>query len=220
MTKHTNQIAVIVALSILIAAQSFFLASAPSKEESTSPAAQFNTQIRPVNVARTLRPEGQTENAQLCDEFTFEEELDAICPELRQSPFSLDAYYLSPTAQTAKLMLRRAFRKLENVYVSEAYDCDDNAQELMILLRKEALVEYREFPAALAIGFVGVRIDGPIYEYIMPKLDPSDYPLYHAMVVMRIKGGRWLLIEPLTHQVCELTGPIFEGQISIELIYF
>jgi hypothetical protein len=221
MTRTQKLVTAIVVCSYLFSAvfmfQGFMGDSAPSI---SSPAATFNKQSIAPNPGRTLRPDGQTEKAEVTSMLTFSMELGDLCPELRQPVFSLDYAYISPTEQTAKMILRRAFRKLENVYVADAYDCDDNATELMILLRKEALVEYREYPAALAIGFVGVRIDGPIYEYRPMGFEPDDYPLYHAMVIMRIKDGHWLLIEPLTHQVCELTGPIFEGQIGIELLYF
>lgn len=219
MISRTKQIIVAATLSLLIAVQSFYVVKT-RKSEGDLPAALFNKQLFAPHPGRTLRPDGQTEEAGLETMRTFAQELGSLCPELRQPAFCLDLVYISPTEQTARLILKRAFRKLENVYVAEAYDCDDNATELMVLLRKEALVEYREFPAALAIGFVGVRIDGPIYEYRPMNFEPSDFPLYHAMVIMRLKGGLWLLIEPLTHQVCELTGPIFEGQIGLELIYF
>lgn len=220
MTKFTKQLTAIIVLSLLVTIPTLVSYLPTITDRDPVPAAHFNTKIRKVNPARTLRPDGQTEDAQSCNERTFERELSGVCPELDQTPFSVDSIYLSPTVQTARLILKRAFRKLENVYVSQAYDCDDNAQELMVLLRKEALVEYREFPAALAIGFIGVRFDGPIYEYRSMDLDPSEYPFYHAMVVMRLKNGRWLLIEPLSHQVCELTGPIYEGQIVVGLLYF
>jgi hypothetical protein len=220
MRSPKKQIAIVAVLSLLIAVEAVFLRVAPSKNEATSPAAYFGKKARPHSPQRTLRPDGQTEPADIASERTFESELADLCPDLRQPPFTVDSRYVCPTLPTAKLILKRAFRKLEDVYVPEAYDCDDNAAELMILLRKEALVEYREYPAALAIGFVGVRIDGPIYEYRPMTFDPADFPLYHVMVIMRIKGGHWLLIEPLTHQVGELTGPIFEGQIAIELLYF
>lgn len=220
MTKPKTQLAAIVVLSLLIAVESFFLSDAPSKFFSDKPAAIFNRPETMLNVGRTLKPDGQTEPAEIADELNFATELGPICQELWTPVFSVDRYYVSPTEQTARLILNRAFRKLENVYVPEAYDCDDNAQELMVLLRKEALVEYREYPAALAIGFVGVRIDGPVDGLRMGGLQPEDFPVYHAMVVMRLKGGHWILIEPLTHQFCELTGPIFEGSITIHLIYF
>lgn len=220
MTKPTKQIAAIAVLSSLIAVQAFFLHVAPTKSPSDSPAAVFNRPATTINVGRTLKPDGQTEPAEIADEISFALELGPLCPELWTPPFTVDKYYISPTEQTAKLMLKRAFRKLKNVYVPEAYDCDDNARELMVLLRNEALVEYREFPAALAIGFIGVRIDGPVDGLRMGGLSPEDFPVYHAMVVMRLKGGHWLLIEPLTHQFCELTGPIFEGSITVHLIYF
>jgi len=214
------QIAIVAVLSFLIAVESFFLSDAPTKFFGDKPAAVFNRPATTINVGRTLKPDGQTESADLADEISFATELGPICPQLWTPAFTVDMLYISPTEQTAKLMLKRAFRKLENVYVPEAYDCDDNAQELMVLLRKEALVEYREYPAALAIGFIGVRIDGPIDGLRMGGLRPEDFPVYHAMVVMRLKGGHWLLLEPLTHQFCELTGPIFEGSITVHLIYF
>ena len=220
MRSPKTQIAIVAILGLLIAVESFILSGAPSKTFSTSPAAHFGRKIHQVNVKRTLRPDGQTDAADLTTELTFERELGDLLPEIWNPPFAVDSQYISPTAQTAKLILKRAFRKLENVYVPEAYDCDDNAQEMMVLLRKEALVEYREYPAALAIGFIGVRIDGRIWEFSDMTDNPENYPMYHAMVVMRIKGGHWLLIEPLTHQVCELTGPIFEGQMVVGLLYF
>jgi len=223
MTKHTKQIIAIAVLSIAIAVQSFLLASnlrRVTTPKPHTPAAVFNFPANANNPGRTLRPDGQREEAELSTMLTFSVELGSLCPELRNEPFCVDSLYVSPTAQTAKLILKRALRKLENVYVAEAYDCDDNATELMVLMRKESLVEYREYPAALAIGFVGVRIDGPIFEYRDMSQDPRDYPIYHAMVILRLKDGHWWLIEPLTHQVCELTGPMIEEQIAIELIYF
>lgn len=221
MKNPKSQIVVVAILSLLIAVEAFFLSGAPAKLlDSSSPAANFGRPTQSPSLQRTLRPDGQTESAELVSDWNFKFELIDLAPERWVPIFALDREYISPTASTAKLILKRAFRKLENVYVPEAYDCDDNAQELMVLLRKEALVEYREYPAGLAIGFIGVRIDGPIYEYREMTDDPNDYPMYHAMVVMRLKGGHWLLIEPLSHQVCELTGPIIEGQIVVGLLYF
>lgn len=216
MTKQKQFIA-LVALSCLVAVESYYLTAVKSESK---PAAVFNRPTREANFDRTLRPEGQTEEAALCTEFTFRRELGDLCPELWQPVFSVDRQYISPTEQTARLILKRAFRKLEDVYVPEAYDCDDNATELMVLLRKEALVEFREYPAALAIGWVGVRIDGPIQEYRGMTREPREYPMYHAMVIMRVKGNHWFLIEPLSHQVCELTGRIFEGAVTIHILYF
>lgn len=220
MNRHTKQIIAVAILTTIFVVSTLFRYVEPAKSPGSQPAAVFNRPVVTLNVGRTLRPDGQTEDADLNTDIIFGAELGDLCPELWSAPFSVDALYISPTEQTARLILKRAFRKLENVYVPEAYDCDDNAQEMMVLLRKEALVEYREYPAALAIGFVGVRIDGPVDGLRMGGLDPSDYPLYHAMVVMRLKGGRWLLIEPLTHQFCEFTGPIFEGSITVHLLYF
>lgn len=220
MTKSKTQLAAIVVLSLLIAVQTFLISVPYREDRSALPAAYFGKPTHSHSLARTLRPDGQTEEAALCTDLTFQVELGDLCPEIWNPVFAVDRLYICPTPQTAKFILKRAFRKLENVYVSEAYDCDDNAAELMVLLRKEALVEYREYPAALAIGFIGVRIDGPIYEFGDMSNDPEDYPMYHAMVVMRLKGNHWLLIEPLSHQVCELTGPIYEGQIVVGLLYF
>lgn len=221
MTKSQKQLTSIVVLAYLLVALFLFQGFTKETAPVSTPAASFGKKkIHKSNIQRTLRPDGQKESADLTSDITFENELGDLLPEVWNPPFAVDGLYISPTAQTAKLILKRAFRKLENVYVPEAYDCDDNAHELMVLLRKEALVEYREYPAGLAIGFIGVRIDGPIYEYGDMTNDPEDYPMYHAMVVMRVKGGHWLLIEPLTHQVCELTGPIFEGQIVVGLLYF
>ena len=220
MTNPKKEIVVVAILSILVAVQAFFATVAPSIDRSPTPAAAFSHANRTPNVARTLRPDGQTEKAELCNDWTFEDELGSLCPELWNPVFAVDRIYISPTAQTARLILKRAFRKLEDVYVPEAYDCDDNATELMTLLKKEALVEYREYPAALAIGWVGLRFDDRIQELRGMDFDADAYPFYHAMVIMRLKGGTWLLIEPLTHQYCELTGPIFEGCIAVGLLYF
>lgn len=213
--SRNKQFAAVVILSSLIALEGFFLSDAPSKAVSffTTPAKR--TQINP---SRTLRPDGQTEPAVLIRPRTISIELGAICPDLDTFLF-FDSPFICPTEQTARLILKRAFRKLEDVYVPEAYDCDDNALELMMLLRKEALIEYREFPAALAIGFAAVHINGPI-DGIHMVIDSEEFPVYHAMPVMRLKTGKWLLIEPLSHQVCELTGPIFEGTIWIDVLIF
>lgn len=228
MTRNKQFIAVVV-LSVLVAIEAFFLTGTPAKlfaPEIGEPvysdqySAVFRRPARLVNAERTLRPEGQTEVAELLRWREFEEEVSEIPMELIQPVYTIDRAYISPTLGTAKLILKRAFRKLEDVYVPEAYDCDDNATELLMLLRKEALIEYREFPAALAVGFVGVRINAPIQEYPQISDDPEDYPMYHAMVVMRLKGNHWLLIEPLTYQVCELTGPIYEGVIAVQMLYF
>lgn len=221
MNKHTKQIIAIVALSLAIVTQAFFL-SRPSEEfpVADSPAAQFNKPLRQPSIERTLRPDGQTEKADIVDGDDFEDELGNFLKEVWTESFSMDYRYIAPTESTARLILKRAFRKLENVYVPEAYDCDDNAAELIMLLKKEALVEYREYPAGLAVGFIGLRFDGPIREYKSYSDDSDDYPFHHAMVVLRVKGGKWLLIEPLTHQVCELTGPIYEGSIVVKTLFF
>jgi hypothetical protein len=218
MKRQTKQIVAIAALSILIAVQAYFL-TAETSEPQIVPAAVFN-QPRTQSVDRTLKPDGQTEEAALVTEITFNRELDFACEDLWTPVFTVDRIYVSPTEQTARLILKRAFRKLENVYVAQAYDCDDNATELMTLMKKEALVEYREYPAALAVGWVGVQIDGPVEGLKFMPTDPDEYPLYHAMVILRVKGGKWLFIEPLTHQYVELTGPIYEGQVIVRVLYF
>lgn len=222
MKKNPKQIVIIAALSLAIAVQAFILSRPDdSFSPAESPAAQFGRSNRPHSLERTLRPDGQTEKAELVDDDDdFDFELGNLLPEVWQTPFSMDRLYISPTESTARLILKRAFRKLENVYVPEAYDCDDNALELMVLLKKEALVEYREYPAGLAVGFVGLKFEAPILEYSRRTDDPDDYPFYHAMIVLRTKGGNWLLIEPLTHQVCELTGPIYEGAIVVKTLFF
>jgi hypothetical protein len=221
MNKHTKQIIAIACLSLAIAVQAFFLSRPDEQYQPVqAPAALFGKPMKLATLERTLRPEGQTEKAELADDYDFDAELGDLTKETWTPTFSMDRYYISPTDSTARLILKRAFRKLENVYVDEAYDCDDNAAELIVLLKKEALIEYREYPAGLAVGFIGLKFEGPIMEYPRRTDDPNDYPFYHAMVVMRVKGGRWLLIEPLSHQVCELTGPIYEGVIVVKTLFF
>lgn len=221
MNKHTKQIIAVCALSLAIAVQAFFL-TRPEETFPTAeaPAAHFNRPNKQSPPGRTLRPDGQTETAEIVKEDDFVDELGRFLVETWTEPFSMDYRYISPTESTAKLILKRAFRKLENVYVTEAYDCDDNAAELIVLLKKEALVEYREYPAGLAVGFIGVRYDGPVRGYRGESDNPDDYPFYHAQVVLRVKGGKWWFIEPLTHQVCELTGPIYEGAIVVKTLFF
>lgn len=225
MNKHTKQIIAICALSLAIAVQAFFIVAERAPEEQISAetaqhSAVFKQPLRRLNPERTLRPDGQTESAEILNHWELEGEVHDFPSELYHRPFTVDSRYLAPTVGTANLILKRAFRKLEDVYVAQAYDCDDNAHELMMLLRKEALIEYREYPAALAVGFVGVRIDERIPDYKNMTDDPDEYPMYHAMVVMRVKGGRWYLIEPLSHQVTEFTGTIYEGKVTLHLIYF
>lgn len=129
----------------------------------------------------------------------------------------MDAVYGAVSEEVTRRILSEGLASFNFVYVNEARDCDDAAIELVVILRRIFRRDTANVPLAAPIGIIGGVLVGDIPEL---KFVSPGVPFYHAMVAVRCLGGKWLLVEPASKQVVELTGPIYEGSFELFLGVF
>lgn len=129
----------------------------------------------------------------------------------------MDEVYGSISEADTRKLIAEAFRTFNTHYIEEARDCDDLGIELVVKLRALFRRDTGGVPLSSTFGLVCGALVGDIPEL---KFVASSEPFYHAMVVVRCKGGKWLLIEPQSKQVCEFTGTIYEGSFEFILGIF
>lgn len=144
---------------------------------------------------------------------TIENELRPLMSEEYDPKLVLmDAQYGAVSEEATRKIIAEAFLTFHFDYVEEANDCDDGAIQLTVLLRSIFRRDTASVPLAAPIGLIGGALVGDIPEL---KFVSPGFPLYHAMVAVRCQGGKWLLVEPASKQVTELTGPIYEGSFEL-----
>lgn len=129
----------------------------------------------------------------------------------------MDSVYGCLSEEDTRRIITEAFRTFNNNYIEEARDCDDLGIELAVKLRTLFRRDTANVPLSSTFGLVGGALVGDILEL---DFQAGDEPLYHIMVLVRCAGGKWLLIEPQSKQVCEFTGTIYEGSFEFILGIF
>jgi hypothetical protein len=114
-------------------------------------------------------------------------------------------------------MVKNLLFTFDNTYIDEARDCDDLAWEFIIKFRRFHRDVTRDVPLAPSAGFIGVKIISDIPE--------MGYNLhgnvgYHAIVIIRCQGGKWLLVDPGTKKVSEFTQHLYEGSLELRFAIF
>lgn len=128
----------------------------------------------------------------------------------------MDEIYGVISEQDTRRIIAEAFSTFKPYFIEEARDCDDQAIEIVVRMRALFRRDTENVPVASTFGVIGGALVGDI-----PELHyRNDGIAYHAMAVVRCAGGKWLLIEPQSKQVCEFTGTIYEGSFEFILGIF
>lgn len=114
-------------------------------------------------------------------------------------------------------MVKNLLFTFDNTYIDEARDCDDLAWEFIIKFRRFHRDVTADVPLAASAGFIGVKLVGDVPEmgYIL-----GGKVGYHAIVIIRCQGGKWLLVDPGTKKVSEFTQHLYEGNLELRLAIF
>lgn len=155
---------------------------------------------------------------EIVSNFKIVHELRPLMAEHRgQHLVLMDEVYGPISEADTRKLISEAFRTFNPSYILEARDCDDLAIELVVKLRVLFRRDTGSVPLGSTVGVVAGALVGDI-----PELNfvASPEPFYHAMAVVRCAGGKWLLIEPASKQVCEFTGTIYEGSFEFILGIF
>lgn len=129
----------------------------------------------------------------------------------------MDVYFVSIPEDRTRKLIDEALFGFSTRYVIEARDCDDIAIEYVVRLRSLFRRELNNLEAAGPIGLVGGAIVGDIPEL---KIVLHGRTVYHAMVVVRCSGGKWLLVEPSEKRIVDLASPYYEGTLELFLGVF
>lgn len=121
-----------------------------------------------------------------------------------------------PEARTREL-INEAFVRFNPTYIVEARDCDDIAVEYVVRLRALFRRELKDWETAAPVGVVGGAMVGDLPEL---KIFLHGRIAYHAMVAVRCSGGKWLLVEPSTKRIVDLSSPYYEGTLELFLGVF
>lgn len=128
-----------------------------------------------------------------------------------------DARFVCLPEEQVRGMIKNLLFTFDNRYIVEARDCDDLAWEFIVKLRRFSRDVTDEIPVAASVGFIGVKLvnDIPEMGYFL-----EGGVGYHAVVIVRCMDGKWLLVDPGTKKVSELTQHLYEGSIELRLVIF
>ena len=128
-----------------------------------------------------------------------------------------DADYGCLPEKEVRSILSLLLRKFDNTYIPEARDCDDLALEFIVKYRRLAREVMDDVPLAVPAGLIDVKLctDNPEMGY---KL--NGRVSYHAIVIIRCMGGKWLLVDPDTKKVSEFTQHLYEGTMELRRAIF
>jgi hypothetical protein len=104
----------------------------------------------------------------------------------------MDAAYYCPT----EAELPRLFPKMHHKWQSQIWDCDDIAQETVVVVRRQHLRSKPNFP--LCVGIIA---------YCTGK-DTA-----HAALVVRLNTGEWRVFDPARHRWLKLPKKILWVQL-------
>lgn len=121
-----------------------------------------------------------------------------------------------PEAKVRAMVANLLFT-FDNTYIDEARDCDDLAWEFIVKFRRFHREVTDNVPLAASAGFIGVKLvnDVPEMGYLL-----DGRVGYHAIVIIRCQGGKWLLVDPGTKRVSEFTQHLYSGDIELRLVIF
>lgn len=129
----------------------------------------------------------------------------------------MDARYGCVSEETTRRIINEGLANFDWRYIEESADCDDSAISLVVILRHIFRRDTGNVPLAAPIGIVGGALVGSIPElkFVWPGV-----PMYHAVVLLRCEGGKYLLVEPESKQICEFTSLVYEGNLEFFLGVF
>lgn len=174
--------------------------------------------IQPYLPLAEIRPPAPTQQltGQIVFSNTIENELSRFLVDPCRLVVMDNTFGCLPEERVLEITKKFLFT-FDNSYVVEARDCDDLALEAIVKLRRLFRDETEGVPFAAPVGLVGIKIvsDIPDMRYLL-----EGRVGYHAAVVVRCAGGKYLLIDPGTKKVSEFTQYIYEGSIELLLGIF
>lgn len=129
----------------------------------------------------------------------------------------MDSRYGCIPEEAMRRILNEGLANFSWRYVEESADCDDGALDLTVILRHLFRRDTGNVPLAAPIGIIGGALVGNIPElnFVWPGVT-----LYHAVILVRCQGGKYLLVEPASKQICEFTSLVYEGNFEFFLGIF
>lgn len=170
---------------------------------STAPAQRID-EVAPAPVYEGLSP--YDIQAELVPRLLFADDVSGIT--------FFDRRYVSVTKEMAEKWAGAAFKKVDQTYVAEVHDCDDKVWEFLVFLRREAIRTHPKMEHALIAGLAAVTITQPI-----PELG-IEFTGGHALVLIRVRGGTWWLLEPATGRGTKLDEELFDGRLELNGVWF
>ena len=133
-----------------------------------------------------------------------------VCPTDRPT----DHLFFLPTEEQIDKAMTECHKRLHVDYIYEAWDCDDQAFELRVLMHRWFIDNVtHDAPIASPVFIVYARIADGIFGMSLP---PSGG--MHAMCVALDSHGIWWLIEPLRNQAMPLGLAKSLGLIEVQKI--
>lgn len=123
----------------------------------------------------------------------------------------IDALYSVPSDKQLERIHKACLKP--GTFVPESFDCDDFAFEYFVRARKYAREKFLPSGAALAVGVLYVRIDGPLWDL---GIEPGPFgPVHHALNIYLRNDGKWIVAEPQTGKLVPWECLKYEGNITI-----
>ena len=144
------------------------------------------------------------------DSFDFLAPLTPANPTIRLH----DPAYLLPNPSLLSEMMAYCEARRSRIYVPHLFDCEDIARQYQVNAALWAVERFKDAPAGLACGVASGVVHGPI-----PGLSDYRGSFGHALVVVCLADGTWMLIEPVTNRAVPLLEPIYEGTFQLNSIH-
>lgn len=130
---------------------------------------------------------------------------------------TMDSDYGCLPEKEVRAMVSNLLFTFDNTYIVESRDCDDLALEFIVKYRRFARDRMDGVELAVPCGLIDVKLCQDIPE--------MGYNLhggigFHAIVIIRCMGGKWLLVDPDTKRVSEFTQHLYEGTMELRRAIF
>lgn len=142
---------------------------------------------------------------------SIQKELTPFFPEADPKIIIMDPMYGCISEESTRRILVEGLATFDVTYIENARDCEDLAIEATVVFRTLFRRDTGNVPLGPPIGIIGGALLGDIPEM---HFNYPGTPCYHAMVAVRCKGGKWLLVEVQSKQIIELMGPMYEGSFE------
>lgn len=149
---------------------------------------------------------------------TFESELNPfLAEEYEDQIILMDANFGCVSELEMRRIISEGLLTFPVFYIPEVHDCDDQSLEAIIVLRHLFRRDTANVPLAAPIGLVGLKLVSDIPE--MGYFLDGEIG-YHAVILVRCLGGKYLLVDPSTKRVSEFTQHVYEGTVELMLVIF